>query len=173
MSFAAEVPQPSSSPPLDLYGDLAHPADAPSAIANRPDTPPATPPITWSVSLAEGFDRLFRPWFEDSTFPPATQHSSRPPVASPWSRRTTSQILTPAPSSGLREARIRCVQVAPVDSGRDLYRRPQGPLSVFEYSYESLVVDVARLLVRMEEGLERGTGEEAVVVLQWVRLSGH
>ena len=168
-SFAIGVTPTPAQFPINLFPDPPDLAEAPSAIHNRPDTPPSTPPITWSISLADGFDRLFRAWFENPALP--CPHEDRPCAPTPAPRRATAtHTLEPAPRGGLREARLRCVQVAPTACGRDLYGRPQGEVAVFEYTYESLVVDVARVLVRMEEGIEQGRGEEAVVVLQWLRL---
>lgn len=158
VSFATGIRQPSRRVPLDGGGQH-------SALPERPDTPPATPPITWSITLADGFDRLYRSWFEDLTL------TTFPQLTAPYNtQHHTLHALTPSPCSSLRSVQIRCAQQAPSECGRDLYGKPRGQAAVFEYEYEGLVVDVGKVLVGMEEAVERGCGREAVVVLQWVRL---
>lgn len=145
----------------------AHNGSGPSIrkqpVHTPPRSPPATPRVTWSVSLADGFDRLYRSWFENGTVSTAVD-----PVC-PQAKANISHSLVPSSSGGLREVRLRCVQVAPAPSVGETPVEPRETERKFEYWCEGLAVDVARVLVRLEEQVGERR-EEAVVVLQWVRL---
>lgn len=118
-------------------------------------TPPRGPPsVSFSLSLAEGLERLYRTWFEN----PNAQPRSTTTAACP--RKTAPQTLYPT-GSALRSARIQCKQVEPsvpfaypthlYGSGSYVSMRP----TLFEFAYESLELDVAKLISGVEEGLDR------------------
>ena len=152
----------------------------PSPPSSAPTTPQSAPPrprafLSFSISLAEGLERLFRTWFEDQTLEPPLSPSHAHP------RRTVPQVLVPSGSCGLLEASIECYQVAPAQPAAGSTRSISYPFSgygsasytpgqprLFEFFYSQLKLEVGKIVVGVEEGLGKGSKRGEVVM--WMRV---
>lgn len=136
---------------FDTNGTGNTPASTPPSSSS----PSSRPRFSFSLSLAEGLDRLYRSWFE-TILPPSDIYT---PPASPslWGYRPTlPQVLSPSGSCGLLEARIQCQQskrylsVERGGGGSYPYMPYGSPNSytaeqpkLFEFYYTDLVLDVS------------------------------
>lgn len=151
-SIPAAPPRPSQARPMAFaaIGAAALPAVPVPGVAPRTRTL-----FSFSLSLAEGLERLFRNWFEDATLLKPTNVDATAP------RRTRTQILTPSGGCAILEAHIECVQVAPLAVSADpLAAYRDTPVSdvpkLFEFHYTVLRLHVPKLVVKLEEALLTG-----------------
>ncbi|SCV68314.1 BQ2448_435 [Microbotryum intermedium] len=139
-------------------------------------TPPTMQSYAWTLNIANGMNRVFRSWFERPDIPPPSPPSSpeydssdtETPLAAP--RPKAIKMLKPALGCAIHSAQIQCHLVHGIARDpRVTYQPLPGALpSRFEFAYESLKIDVARLVVGVEEGLRRSGPQERF--LMWLRV---
>lgn len=151
----------------------------PASTPPSSSSPSSRPRFSFSLSLAEGLDRLYRSWFE-TILPPSDIYT---PPASPtlWGYRPTlPQVLSPSGSCGLLEARIQCQQstrYASAEKGCGVaypympYGSPgsytAGQPKLFEFYYTDLLLDVS-FISQGSQARELILGHDRLQELLWV-----
>lgn len=126
------------------------PIGSPSAPASLPSY--LRPRFAFCLSVAEGLDRVFRSAFEQLA--PSTPGT---PTYSHLTRRKVSHVLHPSSASALVAAGIQCT----------VNTNPAGENKVFEYEFDFFELCAARLMVNIEEGMNRADAAGGVVL--WFR----
>ncbi|SCZ90155.1 BZ3500_MvSof-1268-A1-R1_Chr1-3g01808 [Microbotryum saponariae] len=138
-------------------------------------SPPTLESYAWTMTVANGMNRVFRSWFERPDIPPPSPPSSPEYDSSDQEtllapRPKAIKMLKPALGCAIHSAQIQCHLVHGIARDpRVTYQPLPGALpSRFEFAYESLKVDVARLVVGVEEGIRRSGHKERF--LMWLRV---
>lgn len=167
-TYAALLTPPHTPPPF-LPAPLHWALSSASVVARPPrslpitpsSTPPRGPPsVSFSLSLAEGLERLYRSWFESPSASSSAVPQTKTHELHPTGEKT---------SAALRSARIECVQVPPtmaVPYGSSAYGSGYEPMrqTLFEFAYTGLEMDVGRLVVGVEEGMDREESRGPIVL---------
>lgn len=124
-------------------------ASSPTGSTSSSSSSRSTFPFT--LSLVEGLDRVYRSWFVDPQSPL--------PTYAGMTMRTAPQVLYPSAVCALLKANIQCLLTPkPAPSATPLFRSEldeEPPIDLHFY-YESVELDVGRLVASAEKGLSSG-----------------